>query len=226
MHGMRYHFVSTVHQAGEAIAATVAAALEDGPVVWLLSGGSAMAPEVAAADILKRQNLDLGRLTVTLIDERYGDPGHRDSNWKQLEQTGFNLPGANMVPVLVTGQPAAAVAEKWWHQLEGLLAAGTSIGVLGIGPDYHIAGIKPDSPATRTSDAVCSYDWTDYRRITLTATGLERIGHLLVYATGPTKRPVLERIETSTAMSTTEPSQILKTLEDVTILTDKRKQLA
>jgi 6-phosphogluconolactonase/glucosamine-6-phosphate isomerase/deaminase len=225
MHGMRYQAVTSVAAAGHLIAQAVAAALSREPVVWLLSGGSAIGPQVAAAKKLESLNLPLEHLTITLIDERYGQPGHADSNWRQLESQGFKVPGARLLPVLSTDQPPGAVAQRWWYQLESLLQTSQSLGILGIGPDYHIAGIKPDSPATHTDEPVCAYNWPDYRRITLTAQGLSRLDRLLVYACGAAKWPVLEHLDSSQVSVAAEPSQWLKNFANVTILTDKPERL-
>ena len=223
---MRFVGIHSSDAAGQIIASHIAESLANGPVVWLLSGGSAIAPQVAAAQLLTQQSLALDRLTVTLIDERYGEPGHANSNWTQLESAGFKIPGAQMLPVLVANQPPAAVAQRWWSRLEPVLQNGTSIGVLGIGPDYHIAGIKPDSPATRSTESVCAYEWSDYSRITLTASALQQLDHIWLYAMGPSKWPVIEHLETSNNSLTSEPGQLLKQWSQATILTDRPEAIA
>ena len=211
--------------AAHIIANQVSKSLANGPVVWLLSGGSAIAPQIAAAQLLAKQSLTFDRLMVTLIDERYGEPGHANSNWTQLEAAGFKIPGAQMLPVLAAGQPPAAVAQRWWSRLEPVLQNGTSIGVLGIGPDYHIAGIKPDSPATRTTEPVCAYEWSDYSRITLTASALQQLDHIWLYAMGSSKWPVIEHLETSNNSLISEPGQLLKQWPQVTILSDRTEAI-
>lgn len=222
---MQSQHVQSMSDAAHIIANQVSKSLANGPVVWLLSGGSAIAPQIAAAQLLAKQSLTFDRLMVTLIDERYGEPGHANSNWTQLEAAGFKIPGAQMLPVLAAGQPPAAVAQRWWSRLEPVLQNGTSIGVLGIGPDYHIAGIKPDSPATRTTEPVCAYEWSDYSRITLTASALQQLDHIWLYAMGSSKWPVIEHLETSNNSLISEPGQLLKQWPQVTILSDRTEAI-
>jgi 6-phosphogluconolactonase/glucosamine-6-phosphate isomerase/deaminase len=64
-------------------------------VLWLVGGGSGIKVAVAASQILKKQS-NLSSLTFTLTDERFGAVGHGDSNWKQLLEAGFSLPGAQL----------------------------------------------------------------------------------------------------------------------------------
>src|SRR6185437_3559960 len=67
-------------------------------VLWLVSGGSNIP---ASVQIMSNISTDLSRrLTVMLADERYGEPGHPESNWEQLEQAGFEGKNASLVRTL------------------------------------------------------------------------------------------------------------------------------
>jgi len=187
-------------------------------VLWLISGGSAIPVAVAAAAELAGR--DLGRLTVSLIDERYGAVGHADSNWRKLEAAGLSLPGAQLQPVLA-GAPQADTAAAF----EQFLArefdrADYRLGSLGIGTDGHTSGILPHSPAVTASGLVCSYDGGDYRRITTTAQALAHLDEAVVYAAGEAKWPVLDRLEMEVSPAE-QPAQFLKRLPRLTVFTDR-----
>jgi len=71
-------------------------------VLLFLTGGSSISVGVKISEILRNsqdQNL-LKNLTITLTDERYGEVNYPESNWYQLLQKGFSLPGAKLIPVL------------------------------------------------------------------------------------------------------------------------------
>src|SRR3989344_308006 len=72
-------------------------------LVWLVSGGSNIPITVKVMEMV---NDVLGSspitnlLTVFLTDERYGEPGHKDSNWEQLIKAGLNIDNVDSIPVL------------------------------------------------------------------------------------------------------------------------------
>src|SRR5436309_2231321 len=104
-------------------------------VLWLVAGGSAI--EIAVLAGQRLQGTALANLTVTLTDERFGPPGHPNSNWQQLVEAGLALPGARLTPVL-NGQTQAATAAAWEAALtEALANADYTLALLGIGPDGH-----------------------------------------------------------------------------------------
>jgi 6-phosphogluconolactonase/glucosamine-6-phosphate isomerase/deaminase len=102
--GFTIKTTTKTEEAAEVIASSVSYQLESGKYVLLfLAGGSAIPVGVKIAEILK-QNTDknlIRNLTVTLTDERYGPMNHPDSNWHQLIEKGFILPGAKLIPVLI-----------------------------------------------------------------------------------------------------------------------------
>ncbi len=70
-------------------------------VLWLVSGGSNIPASVRA---MANISVPLSKgLSVSLIDERWGEPGHKDSNWQQLLQAGFDGKRASLLPVLRPG---------------------------------------------------------------------------------------------------------------------------
>lgn len=205
------------------LADLISAQLRDGRrVLWLMSGGSAVAVAVEAARLLGAQ--DLARLTVSLIDERYGVVGHVNSNWTQLLAAGFDLPVATLHPVLTgAGQEATAADYEafLYEQFGG--AADYCVGLLGIGPDGHTSGILPHSPAVTATGLVCAYDGGGYQRITTTPVALDKLSEAVVYAVGEAKWPQLDRLETDLPLAE-QPAQALKKLAKTTIFTDRPSQ--
>jgi 6-phosphogluconolactonase/glucosamine-6-phosphate isomerase/deaminase len=189
-------------------------------VLWLVCGGSAEAVAIAVSKQL--QGKDLRLLTVTLTDERYGAVGHADSNWQQLADGGFELPGAAMVPVLEPGEDRALTTEKFNDNLQGLLRrAEYRIGLFGVGPDGHTAGILPYSPAVNAVGFAASYDGPDYQRITMTPNAITKLDEAVIYAVGQTKWPVIDAFDDDSALDA-QPAQILKHVPVLTICNDRK----
>src|SRR4051812_19602153 len=69
------------------------------PILWLISGGSNL---VITIQVMEKIPETLTKnLAITLVDERYGDVGHSNSNLQQLIDAGFKAKQATVVPVLV-----------------------------------------------------------------------------------------------------------------------------
>lgn len=188
-------------------------------VLWLIPGGSAVA--VAAAVAKRLSGKPLGKLTVTLTDERYGPVGHPDSNWLQLEKAGFALNSANLRPVL-TGKDMAATVDDFDKFLgEALGSADYRLGFFGIGTDGHTSGILPHSPAVDSPGLAIGYDSDPYRRITTTPAALARLDEAVAYALGQPKWPVLDQLETDLPLSD-QPAQVLKRIPKLTIFNDHK----
>lgn len=166
------------------------------------------------------EDIDLSNLTVTLSDERYGPLGHNDSNWTQLEQLGLYLPGANMQPVL-SGKSLEQTVKDYNNLLKrSFVESDFKIGFIGIGPDSHIAGIKPASPAISAKGMAVGYKWDDYVRITMTFPAIEHLDCAVTYLAGESKKDAIAKLSGNTSSQQT-PSQILKKLKQVIIFNDR-----
>jgi 6-phosphogluconolactonase/glucosamine-6-phosphate isomerase/deaminase len=191
--------------------------LADGQkVLWLVAGGSAI--KVAAA-VSKQLQAPANGLTIALSDERYGPVGHADSNWLQLNDSGFAVKGATMLPVLC-GKSLAQTAIDYNNMLNTHLKSDDySLALAGIGPDGHIFGIKPGSPSVNSKEGVVAYEWDDYVRITPTLNIIKELDEVVVYAMGEEKWPQLEAL--SEELDTKQqPAQLLKQLKKVIIFND------
>jgi 6-phosphogluconolactonase/glucosamine-6-phosphate isomerase/deaminase len=194
-------------------------------VLWLLSGGSAVPIAVEVAR--------LAGLVVSLIDERYGEPGHAESNWQALTESGLSLPGATLLPVLVAGASLTDTAARFGRTLEARLAAADySLGLLGIGPDGHIAGILPHSPAVTAPGLAAAYDGRalppvtpggpQYQRVTMTPAALRQLDGAVLYVVGKSKWPILDALAGPNNHQglSEQPAQVLKQLHQVTVFND------
>ena len=185
-------------------------------VLWLVPGGSAIK---IAAKVAKQLRPPLNGLTVTLTDERYGPAGHHDSNWLQMLEAGLLLPGATLQPVL-NGKSLNQTVSHYNQTLrDDLKQADFSIALAGMGPDGHIFGIKPGSPAINANEGVVGYEWDDYVRITPTLKMIKSLDEVAIYAVGEEKWPQFELLSKDINPSE-QPAQLLKKLKKVIIFSD------
>ncbi len=187
-------------------------------VLWIVTGGSSIKTAASVAD--KLRSADLKKLTAVLSDERYGPPGHSDSNWSQLIGSGFKLPGAKLIPIL-DGSSMKDTVERFDKILRREIKnADYKIGLIGVGPDSHIAGIKPGSPAMKTTAMAIGYDWDDHRRITMTFAAISLMDAVVAYMGGEAKRSAIETLEADAPLRQA-PSQILKQVAKAVIFNDR-----
>lgn len=206
---MRFIKADSPQPAADRIAHQISRALTGGgSVLWLLSGGSSIAVAVAAANQLHGSALN--GLHIALADERFGRPGHPDSNWQQLLTAGFALPGAHYHPVLQPGLDLEACTAAYARQLGRLLnQAGFAIGLFGLGSDGHTAGILPGSPAVAAQADVAGYRGPDFWRITITPPVIARLDEAVLYAMGAQKAPALQQLRRTAGLEE-QPAQALK----------------
>lgn len=185
------------------------------PVLWLVSGGSTIKIAVETAGKVKLTQT--GNLTVCLVDERFGPIGHPDSNWKQLMDAGFELPGARLEPVL-DGLSFEDTILKFENFYQNHLSD-YKIALLGMGTDGHTAGILPGSPALNEKRLTGGYEWSDYKRITLSFKGLKQLDEAWLYAVGDNKAPALRALAADGALNE-QPAQIIKQIPRWSVYND------
>ncbi|OGJ07042.1 hypothetical protein A3I95_02550 [Candidatus Nomurabacteria bacterium RIFCSPLOWO2_02_FULL_44_12] len=191
-------------------------------VLWFVPGGSAIAVAAETSRIIAK--FSHSNLSVTLTDERYGPPGHQDSNWQGLLDAGLRLPEAKLIQVL-TGENIINTTSKFNDILKQELD-GTNyrIGLFGIGENGHTAGIMPGSVAVSDEHLACWYKAEKFDRITLTSKAIQRIDEVIVFAKGEAKWKTLQDLEGEEDV-TKQPAQILKRVPLLTIFTDYKKDL-
>jgi len=216
--------VSSPGQVGQQLASTLTRHLQAGErVVWFLTGGAGIAVAVAASQALTGTSLK--NLTVSLSDERFGPVGHADSNWFQLEQAGFHLPGAQLEPVLINKDLEATVEHYDQLLRKCLEAADFAIGLFGIGPDGHIASLFPGFPQLHETQAFATSVDNSPKpppiRVTMTVPAIEKLDEAVVYTLGEAKWPQVDKLATDVSIDE-QPAQILKRIPKLTVYNDHK----
>lgn len=204
------------------------------PVLFLVSGGSSANIAVAVCDKLIEQFTKQIKLpllfTLSLIDERYGEVGHDNSNWTLLESLGLQNQAFMTFPVLShTNQTQNSLASSIERFNAFLMQAvkkrelgNLSIyGLFGIGKDGHTAGILPDSPAA-IDDGIhmaIGYKSALFTRITITPTFFKFIDYGIVWAGGEEKLDALRQFQHLVPPSI-QPAQYLKNMQEIELFTD------
>jgi 6-phosphogluconolactonase/glucosamine-6-phosphate isomerase/deaminase len=214
---MRFIKVTTGKPVARDIADKLTYHLQRGErVLWLISGGSVIKLAVLVAQQLQHQ--DLSRLTVSLTDERPGPLGHPDSNWLGLMDAGFELHGANLQPVL-TGEGTRAEAAGFNRFLrEQLERNDFKLGLFGIGPDGHTAGL-PAQNAAESDKLADYYEAGAFHRISSTPAAIARLDEIVAFVMGENKHGQLERLEQDLPYGE-QSAQTLKQVANLTIFND------
>ena len=223
---MQFIHEADASNAAKALADRLQLELESNhPVVWFASGGSnvSLAVQIMAAIPTELTS----NLTVLLLDERFGTPGHADSNWQQLLAAGFDPKQAKIIQTLQSEKTLETTCREYddavhevideAHQQDGVVIA-----QCGIGGDGHIAGILPHSAAVNDSEWVTCYDGGTYQRITLTPVAWEFIDVAYAFAYGDTKKGTLTRLKNDALSVDDQPSQLLKVTAEAYVYTDQQ----
>lgn len=189
-------------------------------VVWLVPGGSNIPLSVSVMDTIGAELTK--RLTIYLTDERYGEIDHIDSNTRQLREAGFDPKQARMVNVLARGLGLEETSEQYALSIAAAFeAADIVIAQMGMGPDGHICGILPGSPAVESEKLVVGYVTETFTRITLTPKALKQyVDAAYVFAFGEAKKEALVNLLTDKPLSE-QPAQVLKSLEEAYVYNDQ-----
>ncbi len=171
----------------------------DGQTLLLLSGGS----QKTLYEMLMQEK-KLKPFAVALVDERYGEKMHDNSNEKMIKETGLvsdlEARGINFYPILSEGADIAKTAEDYEIILKELLSKSKKkVAVIGIGPDGHTAGIAPNRDKPYFVNPLFSQKgklvgWfndetgTFGKRVTTTFDALSQTDLLIILAFGPSKQ--------------------------------------
>ncbi len=190
-------------------------------VLWLLSGGSNLP---ASVEVMDNVSAALSKnLTVSLIDERFGEEGHPDSNWTKLLAAGFDVKQGSLLPILKPGLNFEQTVERFQKILkDGRENNQTVIVQLGIGEDGHVAGILPDSPAAlEKKDLVCGYQSQPFLRLTATFPAIKKADIIYAFAFGSNKQAALVSLQSKKISPIKQPDQILKQIPKAFIYNDQ-----
>lgn len=234
---MEIQSVSSASEAAREAAQYVSAVLArlvGTPVLFLVSGGSAMPILTYISGDVLGQHLTLG-----VLDERFtSDP--ETNNFLTLARTTFYQYAVNRNAQIISSVPAAGerledAAARLDRQYRSWIAAnpqGRIVITQGIGPDGHTAGIMPfpdDQDRFKemfvdTERFVVGYDAgsrTSFPfRITVTMPFLERVDESVLYVCGDTKRPALRRIVSREGTLAETPGLVVSLMKHVVLFTD------
>lgn len=162
-----------------------------------LSGGRSPRPVLEA---LAQARIDWDKVVVTLVDERWVEPDHADSNERLVRETLLqgNAAKARFIGMkndaadAYAGQPAC---ESAFTQLPWPL----DIVLLGMGEDGHTASLFPQ--AKELGDGLSSTALTlavtppaaPHQRMSLTAKAILSSRHIFLQIGGPVKKAVYDR---------------------------------
>lgn len=197
-------------EAAGILARALKEALEQHDIVtWFLPGGSNIKTSIEAMDLLPDELTE--RLYLSQTDERFGPLGHKDSNWQQLEDLGFKVKKAKTAMFLQDQTSSLGdVTANAGDIIQNLILKSYTIGQFGIGPDGHIAGIKPGSPASVATGLTSGYPWEDFTRVTMTFAAIRQLNQVLAFAFGEPKAHTLSALRDESHQLINQPAAILK----------------
>lgn len=208
----------------EVIAKTINEALGSSRnVLWLVCGGSNVQTQVAVMQQLRNLTPEmLSGLTILVMDERYGKPGHADSNYHQLKAAGFEPSAATCIDVLAADKPFPETVQAYRETVASAFArSAVVIGTFGLGADGHTAGVLPDSPAVTDSEVtVIGYETPGFTRMTITPSWLVRCNIAFVLAYGDSKEDALNNLQKHMLTLEKMPAGLLHDIPNVTVYND------
>ncbi|BCE01780.1 6-phosphogluconolactonase [Marinicellulosiphila megalodicopiae] len=196
---------------------------QSGKAVIAVSGGST--PK-ALFEELSNTDIDWSKVVVTLIDERWVDNQHADSNEKLVRENLLKNKAANATFLALKTDDATP--EQGMATLEPILneviSANISVSILGMGGDSHTASFFPGATTLfkaidLDNKAACQNVTpltAPHERMTLTRTRILASNLLAVHITGDDKLEVFESAKQSADFNVTPISSILsQTQKDV-----------
>lgn len=168
-----------------------------GEATIALSGGSTPRPLLAR---LAQADLPWEKVSVTLVDDRWVDPQHEDSNERMVHET--LLQGAAARSRFVSLHSAAAHPREAVDEMEARLDVFGTFDclMLGMGGDGHFASLFPATPELRegldlNSPRTCiAVDpvTAPHARMSMTLARIVDTRSLILHLTGADKRAVFE----------------------------------
>jgi 6-phosphogluconolactonase len=169
-----------------------------GEAALAVSGGRT---PVDLFNALSLAELDWSKVTITLVDERWVDPEHSDSNEK-LVRTHLlqnNAASARFI-ALKTAADSPFQAESALNEALASLPDRITVTLLGMGEDGHTASFFPGADtldkaldADQRSDCCAVVPKTaPHPRMTLTLSRILRSDWIVLHLTGDGKKPVLK----------------------------------
>jgi len=200
---VQQHLFATAVETAQALAAAVAADLNEGlhqrsRASLVVCGGRTPA---LFQDALSSQSLDWSRVTVSLTDERWVPADHADRNERQVRR--HLLQGAAAAAQFIPLVNLGAAPEQHLATLQRALSAMPQpfdAVVLGMGEDGHTASLFPGAPGTAAAldvdrperVAFVTPASAPHRRISLTLRALLDARAVMILIQGEGKRAAIE----------------------------------
>lgn len=177
---------------------------EFGHAILGLSGGSTPRP---IYEELGKQDIDWSKVSIFLVDDRYIDPSHDDSNQKLVRETLLkhaSIPEEQILFPDTTTDLDSCIAD-YEMELAELLSKGIPHTItLGLGEDGHIASLFPPVPADAFGDRLVIHTETDafavHDRISTTMVIIGSADRKIFFLKGEGKKFVWEEMINDTAV--------------------------
>lgn len=171
----------------------------DPKTAFFLSGGRT--PKKLYEYIAERKSLRAG--SVGLVDERYGEKLHKNSNELMIKNTGlleyFENQNIRFYGILAEEESLENTSRQYDETLRFVTKYfPKTVGILGIGSDSHTAGIPAAPVIVRKmledqSSLVSNYELEGYgKRITMNFNALSMLDLIIILVLGQEKREVLK----------------------------------
>lgn len=169
--------------------------LIDEKILLALSGGTSVDYRKM---IVEPGDINPGVIIVT--DERYGEPFHKDSNELLLKESGIReCTDEKCIEAhkILTGLNFFETEKRYDKLILELFGRfKKKVGIMGIGPDLHTAGVFPYSAAVKSPDYVVAEVVENKfpKRISLSLKALGEFSAFVILAFGKEKEPALKRL--------------------------------
>lgn len=135
---------------------------------------------------------------ICVVDERYGEPFHKDSNEKLLADAGIKeFADKHCIPTIkyLVGKSFEETADIYDNKIKDLfLRFPKRVGVMGVGTNLHTAGIFPNWQVLKSQNYVVAEGVENEfpKRITLTLKALGEFTNFIVMMFGQEKKEALK----------------------------------
>ena len=137
---------------------------------------------------------------ICVVDERYGEPFHKDSNEFLLKEAGIKkFADDNCIEThkILIGENIFETEKAYDKLISALFKKfPKKVGVMGVGANLHTAGIFPYSAATKSADYVAAEEVEDKfaKRVTLTLKALGEFNNFVILMFGKEKEEAFKKI--------------------------------